>query len=71
MTSTGPQTAALAVLDLARAGRFADIRDRFAASLRSTPHVVRHQTSPADLLLDQSLRFVRRYWRHHLTQQPL
>jgi hypothetical protein len=34
MTSTGPQTAALAVLDLARAGRFSDIRDRFAASLR-------------------------------------
>jgi predicted alpha/beta-hydrolase family hydrolase len=34
MTSTGAKTAALAVLDLARAGRFADIRDRFAASLR-------------------------------------
>jgi uncharacterized protein len=34
MTSTDAQTAALAVLELARAGRFADIRDRFAASLQ-------------------------------------
>jgi hypothetical protein len=34
MTSTGPQTVALAVLDLAQAGRFADIRDRFTPSLR-------------------------------------
>src|ERR1700691_1845063 len=34
MTSTGAQTVALAVLDLAQAGRFADIRDRFTPSLR-------------------------------------
>jgi hypothetical protein len=34
MTSTRPRTAALAVLDLARTGRFADIRDRFTPSLR-------------------------------------
>jgi uncharacterized protein len=34
VTSTGPQTVALAVLDLARAGRFAEIRDRFTPSLR-------------------------------------
>ena len=34
MTATGPQTVALAVLDLAQAGRFADIRERFTPSLR-------------------------------------
>jgi dienelactone hydrolase len=34
MTSIGPQAGALAVLDLARAGRFADIRERFTSSLR-------------------------------------
>jgi dienelactone hydrolase len=34
MTSSDPQTTALSVLDLARAGRFADIRNRFAAGLR-------------------------------------
>jgi uncharacterized protein len=34
MTSSGPQAVALAVLDLARVGRFADIRDRFTPSLR-------------------------------------
>ena len=34
MTSTDAQTAALAVLDLARAGRFDEIRELFAASLR-------------------------------------
>lgn len=34
MTCTEPQTVALTILDLARAGRFADIRDRFAPSLR-------------------------------------
>lgn len=34
MTSTEPETAALAVLDLARTGRFADIRDRFTPSMR-------------------------------------
>jgi fermentation-respiration switch protein FrsA (DUF1100 family) len=45
--------------------------NRFAAGLRSTSHVVRHHPSPADQFFDQSLRFVRRYWRHHLTQQPL
>ena len=34
MTSTEPQSVALTILDLARAGRFTDIRDRFAPSLR-------------------------------------
>jgi uncharacterized protein len=34
MTSTEPQEVALTLLDSARAGRFADIRDRFAPSLR-------------------------------------
>jgi dienelactone hydrolase len=34
VTSTGPQRVALTILDLARAGRFTDIRDRFALSLR-------------------------------------
>jgi uncharacterized protein len=34
VTSTGPQAVALAVLDLARAGRFAEIRDRFTKGLR-------------------------------------
>jgi uncharacterized protein len=34
MTSTDPETTALAVIDLARAGRFAEIRDRFTAGLR-------------------------------------
>jgi uncharacterized protein len=34
MTSTGPRTVALAILDLARTGRFADIRERFTPSLR-------------------------------------
>jgi pimeloyl-ACP methyl ester carboxylesterase len=44
--------------------------NRFATDLRCTPHVVQHQPSPSELLLDQSLRFVRRHWRH-LGQQPL
>lgn len=34
MTSTEPQTVALAILDLARTGRFAEIRDRFTPNLR-------------------------------------
>jgi uncharacterized protein len=34
VTSTGPQTVALTILDLAQAGRFADIRERFAPSLQ-------------------------------------
>ncbi len=34
MTSAEPQTVALTILDLARAGQFTDIRDRFAPSLR-------------------------------------
>ncbi len=34
MTSTEPQTVALAILELAMEGRFADVRDRFASSLR-------------------------------------
>lgn len=35
MTSTAPPTVALTVLDLAQAGRFAEIRERFAAGLRT------------------------------------
>jgi len=34
MTSTEPEAVALAVIDLARDGQFAEIRDRFAAGLR-------------------------------------
>jgi len=34
MTSAEPEAVALAVIDLARAGRFAEIRDRFALGLR-------------------------------------
>jgi hypothetical protein len=34
MTSTEPQTAALAILDLAQAGQLAEIRERFAVGLR-------------------------------------
>jgi dienelactone hydrolase len=34
MTSTAPQTVALAILDLARAGQFAEIRERFTVGLR-------------------------------------
>jgi uncharacterized protein len=34
MTTTGPQAAALAVLDLVRSGRFADIGDRLTPALR-------------------------------------
>lgn len=34
MTLTGPRSMALAVLDLARAGRFAEIRERFTPGLR-------------------------------------
>lgn len=35
MTSTEPQAVALTILDLARAGRFTDIRERFAPSLQT------------------------------------
>src|SRR5258708_8023704 len=35
--------------------------NRFATSLRCTPHVVQHKPSPAELLLDQTLRFIRRH----------
>lgn len=35
MTSTEPQAVALTILDLAQAGRFTDIRDRFAPSLQT------------------------------------
>ena len=34
MTLTGPRSVVLAVLDLARAGRFAEIRERFTPGLR-------------------------------------
>jgi alpha-beta hydrolase superfamily lysophospholipase len=45
--------------------------NRFAASLRCTPHVVQYKPGPAELILDHALRFVRRQWRRHLVQQPL
>jgi len=45
--------------------------NRFATSLRCTPHVVQHKPSPAELFLDQALRFIRRLFRRHLVQQPL
>lgn len=45
--------------------------NRFATDLRCTPHAVQHKASPGELLLDQSLRFVRRHWRRHLVHQPL
>jgi len=44
--------------------------NRFATALRCTPHVVQHKPSPAELLLDQALRFVR-HWRRRLVHQPL
>ncbi|HEX3577157.1 MAG TPA: alpha/beta fold hydrolase [Thermoanaerobaculia bacterium] len=45
--------------------------NRFATSLRCTPHVVQYQPGAGELLLDHALRFVRRQWRRHLVQQPL
>ena len=45
--------------------------NRFATSLRCTPHVVQYKPGPAEQLLDHSLRYVRRMWRRHLVQQPL
>jgi alpha-beta hydrolase superfamily lysophospholipase len=45
--------------------------NRFAASLRCTPHAVQYKPGPAELILDHALRFVRRQWRRHLVQQPL
>jgi alpha-beta hydrolase superfamily lysophospholipase len=44
--------------------------NRFAAELQCTPHVVQDKPSPAELLLDRALRYVRRYWRR-MAQQPL
>jgi len=44
--------------------------NRFATELQSTPHVVQHKPSAAELLLDRALRFVRRH-RRRLVQQPL
>ena len=44
--------------------------NRFAAALQCTPHFVQYQPSPAELLLDRVLRYVRRY-RRRLVQQPL
>jgi uncharacterized protein len=44
--------------------------NRFAAELQCTPHVVQDKPSPAELLLDRALRYIRRYWRR-LVQQPL
>jgi hypothetical protein len=35
MTSTGPHAVALAILDLARAGQFADINDWLTGNARS------------------------------------
>ena len=45
--------------------------NRFATEVRCKPHVVQHQPSPAELLLDQALRFIRRHRRRGLVQQPL
>ena len=45
--------------------------NRFAASLRCTPHVVQYEPRPTEQLFDHALRFVRRMWRRHLVQQPL
>ncbi|HSY51542.1 MAG TPA: alpha/beta fold hydrolase [Thermoanaerobaculia bacterium] len=45
--------------------------NRFATCLLCTPHVVQHRPSPAELLLDQALRFIRRHRRRRLVQQPL
>jgi fermentation-respiration switch protein FrsA (DUF1100 family) len=45
--------------------------NRFATNLRCTPHVVQHRPSPAEMLLDQTLRFVRRSIRRRLIHQPL
>jgi uncharacterized protein len=44
--------------------------NRFAAELQCMPHVVQDKPSPAELLLDRALRYIRRYWRR-LVQQPL
>jgi uncharacterized protein len=45
--------------------------NRFATELPCMPHVVHHRPSPAEVLLDQALRFIRRHWRRRLVQQPL
>lgn len=45
--------------------------NRFATSLRCTPHVAQYQPSAGEQLLDHALRFVRRQWRRHLVHQPL
>ena len=45
--------------------------NRFATELICTPHVVQHRPSPAEVLLDQALRFIRRHRRRRLVQQPL
>jgi uncharacterized protein len=44
--------------------------NRFAAELQCMPHVVQDKPSPAELLLDRALRYIRRHWRR-LVQQPL
>ena len=44
---------------------------RFAAALPCTPHVIAHQPSALDLLLDRALRYLRRSRRRGLIQQPL
>ena len=45
--------------------------NRFATSLRCTPHAVQYKPGPGEQLLDHALRYVRRMWRRHLVQQPL
>jgi pimeloyl-ACP methyl ester carboxylesterase len=45
--------------------------NRFATSLRCTPHVVQYKPGAAEQFLDHALRFVRRQWRRRLVQQPL
>ena len=45
--------------------------NRFATSLRCTPHVVQYQPGAGEQLLDHALRFIRRQWRRHLVHQPL
>jgi pimeloyl-ACP methyl ester carboxylesterase len=45
--------------------------NRFATTLRCTPHVVQYKPTAAEMLLDHALRYVRRQWRRRLVQQPL
>lgn len=45
--------------------------NRFATDLRCTPHVVQDEPSAAELLLDRTLRSIRRFRRRKLVQQPL